>query len=148
VNKEGYGDMYDKGSNVLNMVRTIINDDAKWRQILRGLGQTFYHQTVTTEQIVGYINQQSGLNLTPVFDQYLRYRSLPTLELRQEKGQLLGRWVANADNFNVPIRMRVRGSEYKLVPLTTKFQPIELPGATKDNIDIDTFNYYIGVLVD
>jgi hypothetical protein len=73
---------------------------------------------------------------------------LPTLELRQEKGQLLGRWVADAAGFNVPVRMRVRGSEYKLVPLTTKFQPIELTGATKDNIDIDTFNYYIGVLVD
>ncbi|GAA3998229.1 M1 family metallopeptidase [Hymenobacter fastidiosus] len=148
VNKEGSGDMYDKGSNMLNMVRTIIADDEKWRQILRGLGQTFYHQTVTTDQIVGYLNQQSGQNLTPVFDQYLRYRSLPVLELRQEKGQLLGRWVAEAANFTIPLRMRVRGSEYKLVPLTTKFQPIELTGATKDNIDIDTFNYYIGVLVD
>ncbi|GAA3919499.1 M1 family metallopeptidase [Hymenobacter algoricola] len=148
VNKEGSGDMYDKGSNMLNMVRTIIGDDEKWRQILRGLGQTFYHQTVTTDQIIGYINQQSGKNLTPVFDQYLRHRGLPTLELRQDKGQLMGRWVADAAGFNVPIRMRVRGSEYRLVPLTTKFQPIELIGATKDNIDIDTFNYYIGVLVD
>jgi aminopeptidase N len=148
VNKEGSGDMYDKGSNMLNVVRTIINDDEKWRQILRGLGQQFYHQTVTTEQIVGYINQQSGLNLTPVFDQYLRFRGLPVLELRQDKGQLLGRWVADAADFKVPVRMRVRGSDYKLVPLTNRFQPIELPGATKDNLDIDTFNYYIGVLVD
>ncbi|SHJ42625.1 Peptidase family M1 [Hymenobacter daecheongensis DSM 21074] len=148
VNKEGSGDMYDKGSNMLNMVRTLVNDDEKWRQMLRGLGKTFYHQTVTTDQIIGYLNQQSGKNFTPVFDQYLRHRSLPVLELRQDKGQLLGRWVAEADNFTIPIRMRVRGSEYKFVPLTTKFQPIELVGATKDNIDIDTFNYYIGVLVD
>src|SRR5665213_1253635 len=51
VNKEGSGDMYYKGGNLLNMIRTIINDDEKWRSILRGLNKTFYHQTVTYDQI-------------------------------------------------------------------------------------------------
>jgi hypothetical protein len=44
--------MYPKGGNLLNMIRTIINDDEKWRGILRGLNKTFYHQTVTYEQVV------------------------------------------------------------------------------------------------
>ena len=63
VNKEGSRDMYYKGGNLLNMVRTIINDDEKWRSILRGLNKTFYHQTVTYDDIVNYINEQSGINL-------------------------------------------------------------------------------------
>jgi len=41
VNKEGSGDMYYKGGNLLNMVCTIINDDEKWRSILRGLNKPF-----------------------------------------------------------------------------------------------------------
>ncbi|UOQ72881.1 M1 family metallopeptidase [Hymenobacter cellulosilyticus] len=148
VNQEGSGDMYDKGSNLLNMVRTIVNDDEKWRQILRGLGQQFYHQTVTTEQIVGYINQQSGKNLTKVFDQYLRYGSIPTLEIRQEEGKVLVRWVANVPDFDMPVRVRLKGGQYGFIQPGTRFQEISLPGATKDNLEVDTFNYYIGVLVD
>ncbi len=55
--------MYYKGGNLLNMVRTIINDDEKWRSILRGLNKTFYHQTVTYDDIVNYITEQSGIDL-------------------------------------------------------------------------------------
>jgi aminopeptidase N len=148
VNKEGSGDMYYKGGNLLNMIRTIINDDEKWRQILRGLNKTFYHQTVTTEDIVGYINQQSGLKLTSVFDQYLRYKNIATLEFRFENGKTYCRWIADVDGFTMPVKVRVKGGEYKFVSPTTRFTPIDLPGATKENVEVDTFNYYIGVLVD
>jgi aminopeptidase N len=74
VNKEGSGDMYSKGAVLLNMIRTIINDDEKWRGILRGLNKTFYHKTVTYDDVIGYINAQSGMNLSAIFDQYLHYR--------------------------------------------------------------------------
>ncbi|UOQ66532.1 M1 family metallopeptidase [Hymenobacter volaticus] len=148
VNKEGSGDMYDKGSNMLNMIRTVINDDAKWRQILRGLSQTFYHQTVTTEQIVGYINQQSGRDLTRIFDQYLRYPGVPTLELRFEDGKALARWIADTPGFDMPIRVRTKGGEYRFITPTTNFQTIEVPSLTKENVEVDTLNYFVGVLVE
>ena len=148
VNKEGSGDMYPKGGNLLNMVRTIINDDAKWRDILRGLNKTFYHQTVTHQQIIDYINQQSGTNLTPVFDQYLKYRNLPTLELMTIGGKLMCRWVADADGFNMPVRVRIKGGEYQFITPRTRFTPVNINGATKDNLEVDVFNYYIGVLLD
>lgn len=148
VNKEGSGDMYYKGGNMLNMIRTIINNDEKWREILCGLNKIFYHQTVTTEDIVGYINQQSGLNLTPIFDQYLRYKNIPTLEFRFQDKQLLGRWISNVNGFTMPAKIRVKGGEYQFFNLGTSFSPVNLVSATKDNIEVDTFNYYIGVLID
>lgn len=148
VNKEGSSDMYPKGGIMLNLVRTIINNDEKWREILRGLNKTFYHQTVTTEEIVNYINQQSGLNLTSIFDQYLRYKNIPTLEFRFQNNQLLARWIADVNGFKMPVKIRVQGGEYQFFNLGTSFTPINLPTANKDNIEVDTFNYYIGVLVD
>src|SRR3984957_13102255 len=66
VNKEGSGDMYYKGGNLMNMIRTIINDDETWRSILRGLNKTFYHKTVTYDDIVNYIAEKSGKKLQPV----------------------------------------------------------------------------------
>jgi len=149
VNKEGSGDMYDKGSNLLNMLRTILNDDAKWRQLLRGLSSTFYHQTVTGQQVIDYFNRESGRDFTKIFDQYLRHRNLPTLEIRFEDGKTLARWVADVDKFDMPVRVRLKGGEYQFIMLTTKFTVIkELVGATRETLEIDTFNYYIGVLVD
>ncbi|UPL48762.1 M1 family metallopeptidase [Hymenobacter sublimis] len=149
VNREGSSDMYDKGSNVLNLIRTAyVPDDARWRELLRGLSRTFYHQTVTTPQVVGYLSQQTGYNLTPIFDQYLRYASLPTLEIRFEEGKPVGRWIANVPEFNLPIRLRTKGGEYHTLPLTTSFQPLNLPGLTRENLEVDTENYYIGVLVE
>ncbi len=148
VNKEGSGDMYPKGGIMLNMIRTIINNDEKWREILRGLNKTFYHQTVTIEQVVGYINQQSGLNLTPVFDQYLRYKNIPTLEFRFQDKQLLARWISDVNSFSMPVKIRTKGGEYQFFNLGTSFSPVNLVSATKDNIEVDTFNYYIGMLID
>lgn len=148
VNKEGSGDMYPKGGIMLNMFRTIINNDEKWREILRGLNKTFYHKTVTYDDVVGYINQQSGFNFTTVFDQYLHYKTIPTLEFRFQDKQLLARWIADVNGFSMPAKIRIKGGEYQFFDLNTSFKPIKLAEATKENIEPDTFNYYIGVLID
>ena len=149
VNREGSGDMYDKGSALLNTIRTVLNNDEKWHQLLRGLSSTFYHQTVTGQQIIDYFNRESGRDFTKVFDQYLRHASIPTLEIRFENNQTLARWISDVKGFDLPVRMRLKGGEYQLIPVTTKFAPIEeLAAATKENLEVDTFNYYIGVLVE
>ena len=148
VNKEGSGDMYYKGGNLLNMVRTIIDDDTKWRAILRGLNKTFYHQTVTYNQIVDYITDQSGKNLRPVFDQYLHYKHIPILNFMFTEGKLYCRWLADVNNFKMPVKVRVKGGEYQFINPGTNFTPIEIKGLTKENLEVDTFNYYIAIQVD
>lgn len=148
VNKEGSGDMYYKGGNLLNMVRTIINDDETWRSILRGLNKTFYHQTVTYDDVVNYICEKSGKKLQPVFDQYLHYKNIPILEFMTIRGKLMCRWQADVTGFNMPVRIRAKGGQYQFITPTTTFRPVNIEGLTKDNAEADTFNYYIGVLVD
>ena len=149
VNKEGSGDMYDKGSALLNTLRTVLDDDAKWRQLLRGLSARFYHQTVSGQQVIDYFNRESGRDFTKIFDQYLRHASIPTLEIRFEDGKTLVRWVSEVEKFDMPVRMRLKGGEYQFITPTARFSPIkELAGATKETLEVDTFNYYIGALVD
>jgi len=148
VNKEGSADMYYKGGNLLNMIRAIINDDEKWRSILRGLNKTFYHQTVTYNDIVDYISDKSGKNLKPVFDQYLHYKNIPILEFMFTRGKLYCRWIADAKDFNMAVKVRIKGGEYQFITPTIHFSPVEIKDATKENIEVDTFNYYIGVIVD
>nr|WP_262905076.1 M1 family metallopeptidase [Hymenobacter pini] len=150
VNREGSSDMYDKGSNLLNMIRVVyVPDDARWRELLRGLNKQFFHQTITTEQVVGYFNQQLGQNLTPVFNQYLRHSGLPILEVRFPKeGPVQARWIADEPDFALPVRVRTRGGNYQLVPVFTSFKPLAVPNLKRNNLEVDTENYYVGTLLE
>ncbi|WP_111307042.1 M1 family metallopeptidase [Confluentibacter sediminis] len=116
VNKEGSGDMYYKGANMLHTLRQLIEDDEKWRQILRGLNKTFYHQTVTTKQIEDYISEQSGIDLTEFFNQYLRTTKIPTLEYNMENNQLKYRWTNIVDKFDMPIKVNINDKEQWIYP--------------------------------
>ncbi|WP_282630414.1 M1 family metallopeptidase [Empedobacter sedimenti] len=106
VNQEGSGDMYYKGANMIHTLRTWMNDDEKFRQMLRGLNKEFYHQTVTTEQIENYIAKFSGLDLNAFFNQYLRTIEIPTLEVKQEGNQIKYRYTTIVDGFVMPLTLK------------------------------------------
>jgi aminopeptidase N len=138
VNHEGSGDMYYKGANLIHMTRILLDDDKKWRELLRGMNKEFGLKTTTTEEVVSYINKITGKNLSKIYDQYLRYAQIPVLEYKQVGNQVSYRWQADVENFDMPIRMK-RGSkmewikpekEWKKLTLNAEFSP-------------DTLNFYI-----
>lgn len=133
VNEEGSGDMYYKGANMLHSIRHAIDNDEKFRQILRGLNKTFYHQTVTTEQVENYISKQSGINLSKVFDQYLRTTQIPKLEytLSKDKSTVSYRWTNCVAGFNLPIVLRKDGNVLSIKP-TTSLQTTKITKAQSD----------------
>jgi len=116
VNKEGSGDMYAKGANMLHTIRQIINDDELWREILRGLNTEFYHQTVKSEQIENYMIEKSGLELKPIFDQYLRDIRIPTFEYAIVDGRMYYRWANCIKGFNMMVKVFINGQEHWLQP--------------------------------
>ena len=146
VNKEGSGDMYNKGGVLHNMIRTMIDDDEKWRSLLRGMNAKFYHQTVDYQDILNYMNEQSGIDLTKVFEQYVQHRSIPTLEIIENSpGVFMIRWISEVENFDMPVHIFDKDGNCQLIKPTSKFKLMRLDGLTKENIGVDTFNYYIGV---
>jgi len=139
-NREGSGDMYPKGGNMLHTIRHIINDDAKWLAILRGLNADFWHQTVTTQQIESYISQKAGIDLSKAFDQYLRTTKIPLLKYKIKGKTVSFSYDRVVEGFAMPIRARINGKEVTLTPNATT-QSFEF------SEDIKTFevdrNFYI-----
>ena len=115
-NRQGSGDMYPKGGNMLHTIRQIINDDAKWLSILRGLNADFWHQTVTTEQIESYLTTKSGVDLSKVFDQYLRTTMIPLLKYKVSGKTVSFHYEKVVKGFAMPIRVTINGKEVKLTP--------------------------------
>ncbi len=118
VNTEGSHDMYYKGANMLHTLRQVMNDDEKFRQMIRGLSKTFYQQTVTTEQIEKYMSQAAGRDLNPFFDQYLRDTRIPVLEYSVTGKTLKYRWSNCVDGFDMPIKISVNKTTKWLSPST------------------------------
>lgn len=142
VNSQGSKDMYYKGSNMLHTIRQLVDDDEKWRQILRGLNKEFYHQTVTTEQIEKYISKKSGLDLKKFFDQYLRTADVPVFEYKVTQNSVDFRYKNVVEGFAMPLKIWVEGKPKWIHP-TTEFKSKKIKG------DLSTFkvdrNFYIHV---
>ncbi len=140
TNREGSGDMYAKGGNMLHTIRHVIGDDAKWRSILRGLNKDFWHQTVTTQQIENYISKQSGIDLSKIFDQYLRTTKIPLLQYRTEGKNLTFKYDRVVEGFAMPIRVFVNGREIVIKPTET-MQTVAMPEEIK-TFEINP-NFYV-----
>ncbi|MBD0834633.1 M1 family metallopeptidase [Aestuariibaculum suncheonense] len=142
VNKEGSGDMYYKGANMIHTLRQLIEDDAKFRNILRGMNETFYHQTVTTKQIEDYISKQTGYDLQEFFDQYLRTTNIPTLEYAIDNSELKFRWTNIVENFDMPVLVTLSGKTQWIYP-KADWKTISLD-ADEATFQVDP-NFYIEI---
>lgn len=140
VNQEGSGDMYNKGSNLLHTIRQVINDDEKFRQVLRGLNKDFYHQTVTSKQVEEYMSKKSGKDLSKIFDQYLRTTQIPTLELKADGDKIKFKWTNCINGFNMPVKL----TNGQWLNATTTEQKIKLEGKDFSDVTVDP-NFYIQI---
>ncbi|HEY7635025.1 MAG TPA: glycoside hydrolase family 47 protein [Gemmatimonadales bacterium] len=135
-------DMYFKGANVLHTIRQLVDDDAKWLAILRGLTQTFRHRTVTGAEIEDYIGRASGLDLRQVFAQYLTTPKVPELEYRVEHGMLSYRWAGVLAGFAMPVRVQIPGLGQRWLRPTAEWQRLKVPSPEGAQVVIDE-NFYV-----
>ena len=142
-NRQGSGDMYPKGGNMLHTIRHVINDDAKWLSILRGLNADFWHQTVTTEQIESYITKNAGIDLSKVFDQYLRTTMIPVLKYKVNGKSVSFHYDKVVKGFAMPIRVTINDKEVKLTP-TEQEQTFDFSDEIK-SFEVNR-NFYIEAL--
>lgn len=140
VNNEGSVDMYYKGANMLHTLRQLVENDTKWREILRGLNKEFYHQTVTTKQIENYLSEHTKIDLSAFFNQYLRDIRIPTLAYKISNNTLTYRWINIVDNFDMPIKVTINDSEKWIFP-TNNWKVLKLNSKLSE-FKIDE-NFYV-----
>jgi aminopeptidase N len=148
VNEEGSGDMYAKGSSLIHIIRNAINDDVKFRNIMRGLNQKYYHQNVTTQDVENYISKESGINFSRVFDQYLRTIQIPVLEYYPTKKhkEFKYRWTNTIKGFDLSPIIEVGGKKIKISP-THKWKTLKT-NMSDSSATIFTLlekNYYVTI---
>lgn len=144
VNKEGSGDMYYKGALMLNTLRHVINDDDKWWAMLLKYSTSFKKQVIDTETVVNFFNKESGMNLTPIFNQYLRYKNIPKLQLRINNGKLEHRWETNEPNFVMPVGIIADNKEIR-INATNEWQTSDIKANDLNNVELQKQKFYVKV---
>jgi aminopeptidase N len=146
VNAQGSGDMYPKGGNMLHAIRHGVDNDNLFRNVIRGLGKDFYHQTVTTKQIENYVSKQLNFNYEKVFDQYLRTTQIPNFEFyfNADKTKVFYRYTNCIKGFNLPLTLKNNSAKIKIIP-TDNWQNISLNKEEQSLFDAEeiTKMYYI-----
>jgi aminopeptidase N len=143
VNREPPQDQYFKGALFLHTLRGVVNDDRRWWALLHGFYQHFKYRNIMTEDVVSYFDRKTGMNLTPIFDQYLRHAAIPALELKFGEGEVGYRWKADEPGFAMPVRMGSR-NHWQVVQPTTAWKTMKTP-LKKDEFEVATDLYYVEV---
>src|SRR5690606_32452684 len=119
VNNEGSGDMYYKGALMINSIRSIVNNDEKWWEIILKFSKTFRHKIIDNQTVIDFFNIETAQNLTPIFDQYLKTTQIPVFRYRIQKGKLTYKWENVNQDFNMPVDVELDGKKMRLYPAST-----------------------------
>ena len=144
VNQEGSGDMYPKGALLLNTLRHVINNDELWWKIILKYSETYRHKIIDTETVVNFFNKESKMNLTPIFDQYLRYKKIPGLEIKVVKNKLEYQWKTDVADFKMPVDIKIDGKEIRLEP-TNKAKKSKFKVKNIDDVEVLKSEFFVNV---
>ena len=145
INRTPPQDQYFKGALFLNTLRSVVDNDQEWWALIHDFYQQFKYRNIMTEDVVQYFNRKTGLELTPIFDQYLRHAALPVLELTFDDTQhsVAYRWKADEPKFEMPIRVGSRG-QWQVIRPTAEWKTMQTP-LSKDEFQVATELYFVSV---
>ena len=148
VNYNGWtdADMYYKGSWMLHSLRNTVANDSLWFIMFRDLYQNFKYQTVSSTDIIDFLNGMTDIDLNPVFEQYLTTTDVPVLKvnLRERKNdvRITYKWKNVVKEFNMPVIVNTgEDQEMRLYPAKKK-QKVIFSGKTADQVHFDNDRFY------
>jgi aminopeptidase N len=146
-NQEPTVDQYFKGALMLNTLRSVIGDDAKWFADIHDFYQAFKYKNIMTEDVVAWWNHRTGMDLTPFFNAYLRHAKIPVLQLNFNPAAktVSYRWKTDEAGFAMPLLVGGPDHLTRVTPVTTEAKSMPWTG-TEDDFRVLTDLYYINVM--
>ena len=143
VNKEGSGDMYYKGANMIHLIRQITDNDTKFREMLLALNKTFHNQSVTTRQVENFISKKLKIDLTTIFDQYLRTVKIPLLEYKINDKNIAYRWTNAVDHLKLPLKISFGDKKERWIKPAADWKNIKIPNGTDGRMFSVNKSFYV-----
>jgi aminopeptidase N len=144
VNNEGSSDMYYKGALLLNTLKNILKNDDRWWEILLKYSETYRHKIIDTETVIAFFSSEFKMDLTSIFNQYLRYKDIPELVLQKSNDTLEYFWKTNEPNFKMPVDVRI-GKDIIRLHATTEVQKSDFVIKNLNEVVVQRKKFFIKV---
>jgi len=135
-----HGDTYMKGAWVMHTLRSTINDDKSWFEILKEFMEENAKGFVNTRDFFDKVNEITGDDYWYFAEQYFYSSAQPELEYYQTDNEFFYRWNNVNENFSMPIDLLINGSSTRVFP-TKKFKSFNI--SKHSQIEVMEWKYYV-----
>lgn len=129
VNKEGSGDMYNKGSWILHTLRNVVNNDSIWFATLKQFHEDFRLKNTNGQEVFGWFEDQLGKDVREIMERFFTKADIPVLEYQVKRflwmKKVEYRWKKERKSFNMPIEIIEGDKKYRVIP-SQKWQKIKV----------------------
>ena len=127
------GDVYMKGTWVLHTLRSLINNDNMFFDIIKSFRVTYNMKTVSSQNFIDLVNARSGKDYLWFFKQYLYNRFTPVLEYKVNGSKFIYQWSHTDIDFSMPISVRINGTLYEISPFVYKKSILDAKEPIREN---------------
>lgn len=128
------GDVYHKGATLLNNLRSIINDDILFFNILKGFYTEQKYKITTTQDFIDFVHSSTNKDYSSFFNKFLYDKTPPTLEysfnIVDNTLSFYYRWINVDKEFEMPFCIVVDDSLCVRMEGTSEYQNFR-----KDNVN-------------
>ncbi|MGX1025069.1 M1 family metallopeptidase [Psychroflexus sp. MBR-150] len=145
VNSEGSSDMYAKGGNIINTLRTLVDDDELWWETLRDFNEEFAYKTTSTKEVINFFNRSVNKDLTAFFKQYLYHKNIPELVFKsnQSKNKIQYKWNVDVEGFDMPVKLIMGKTSKWIYPKSETWKTLKIK--PDQVVEIDEKQFYIDI---
>ncbi|TAF33009.1 MAG: M1 family peptidase [Cytophagales bacterium] len=145
-------DIYYKGAWMLHSIRTSLNNEPLWFELIKSFVTEFAYSHLSTQQVIDFFCQKTQKDLKPIFEQYLYQAEIPELVVKistkGKQAKLSYNWNAKVQSFNMPVRVYVGIPERELwLNATNEVQEIQLTSLEAKHFRADLQNFLMLVKV-
>ena len=135
-----HGDTYMKGAWVMHTLRSVINNDKIWFEILKDFMVENAKGFADTKDFFNKVKEKTGINYWYFAEQYFYSPNQPELEYYQTDSDFYYRWSNVNENFIMPIDLLVNGKEKRILP-TQEY--LSFPISKHSQVEIMDWKFYV-----
>ncbi len=135
-----HGDTYMKGAWVMHTLRSVINNDKIWFEILEEFMIENAKGFANTRDFFNKVNQKTGEDYWYFAEQYFYSPNQPELDFYQSNNEFHYKWNNVNDNFIMPIDLLINGKVKRVIP-KKYFQSFNI--AKHAQIEVMDWKFYV-----
>ena len=135
-----HGDTYMKGAWVMHTLRSVINNDKIWFEILKEFMEENAKGFVNTIDFFNKVEEKTGADMWYFAEQYFYSPNQPELEYYQTDTDFYFKWNNVNDNFVMPLGFLINGKEQRFTP-TKKYSSFEI--TKHSQIEVMDWKFYV-----